>query len=121
MGIAEAHPESDLDGWDASVKIAALATVLMGRQLLPSQVERATIRNVTQADLEKAKQSGGRLKVMCEAESIENDTKVLHLYYIYTHTHTHTYIYIYIYVYILLDLSANLLACVYGTTSVVSF
>jgi hypothetical protein len=48
----------------------------MGKKLLPSQVERVSIQNVTLEDVKKAKENGGRLKVMCEAESIDNLTKV---------------------------------------------
>jgi hypothetical protein len=52
------------------------ATVFMGKKLLPSQVERVSIQNVTLEDVKKAKENGGRLKVMCEAESFDNLTKV---------------------------------------------
>jgi len=30
MGVAETDPAADLDGWDAAIKVAALAIVLMG-------------------------------------------------------------------------------------------
>jgi len=40
--------ERDIDGWDASVKVAALATVLMGKDLKPAQVDRQGIRGSIQ-------------------------------------------------------------------------
>jgi len=67
LGIAEADPANDLDGWDAAVKIAALANVLMGAQLLPDAVQRTSIRDVTPDRLEAALAHGHRLKVVCEA------------------------------------------------------
>ncbi|HEX9068769.1 MAG TPA: hypothetical protein VF807_08365 [Ktedonobacterales bacterium] len=39
-GIAEANPDNDLEGWDASVKAAVLANALMGADLRPQQVHR---------------------------------------------------------------------------------
>jgi len=40
LGIAEANPAYDLEGWDASVKATVLANVLMGAELTPAQVRR---------------------------------------------------------------------------------
>ena len=40
IGIAETDPSADVDGWDAAIKVAALATVLMGIPLKPQQVQR---------------------------------------------------------------------------------
>jgi homoserine dehydrogenase len=40
LGIAEADPSYDLEGWDASVKATALANVLMGADLRPADVRR---------------------------------------------------------------------------------
>jgi homoserine dehydrogenase len=38
LGIAEADPSYDLEGWDASVKATVLANVLMGADLRPADV-----------------------------------------------------------------------------------
>ncbi len=67
IGIAETDPSGDIDGWDASVKVAALATVLMGVPLKPAQVERIGIRNLTQDDIKQAKLQGKRWKLVCTA------------------------------------------------------
>jgi homoserine dehydrogenase len=40
IGIAETDPSGDIDGWDAAIKIAALATVLMDKPLKPGDVDR---------------------------------------------------------------------------------
>jgi homoserine dehydrogenase len=40
LGIAEADPSNDLEGWDASVKATVLANVLMGADLRPQDVHR---------------------------------------------------------------------------------
>jgi homoserine dehydrogenase len=40
VGVAEADPGSDLEGWDAAVKATILANVLMGAKLRPADVAR---------------------------------------------------------------------------------
>jgi homoserine dehydrogenase len=69
IGIAETDPSGDIDGWDASVKVAALATVLMGIPLKPAQVERTGIRGIEMADVQKARAEGKRWKLVCAAEN----------------------------------------------------
>jgi homoserine dehydrogenase len=68
IGIAETDPSGDVDGWDASVKVVALTTVLMGSPLKPSQVERKGIREISAADIEAARQQGKRWKLVCSAK-----------------------------------------------------
>ncbi len=72
IGIAETDPSADIDGWDAAIKVAALATVAMGIPLVPQQVERQGIRGITTQMIEKARQSGERWKLVCSAHK-END------------------------------------------------
>jgi len=45
-GIAEADPANDLDGWDQAVKAVILANVLLGRDLVPADVERTRLADV---------------------------------------------------------------------------
>lgn len=66
-GLAETDPSGDIDGWDAAVKIAALATVLMDTPTLPSQVAREGIRGVTTAKITEARKNGQRYKLLCRA------------------------------------------------------
>jgi homoserine dehydrogenase len=68
IGIAETDPSGDIDGWDASIKVAALATVLMGQPMKPQDVDRQGIRGLTILDIQKAKDEGKRWKLVCSAE-----------------------------------------------------
>jgi len=67
IGIVETDPSGDIDGWDASVKVAALVTVLMGVPLKPAQVDRTGIRHLTSADILQAQKQGKRWKLVCTA------------------------------------------------------
>ena len=68
IGIAETDPSADVDGWDAAIKVAALATVLMDIPCLPQQVERQGIREITPEKIAQAKAGGKRYKLVCSAE-----------------------------------------------------
>jgi homoserine dehydrogenase len=67
IGIAETDPSGDVDGWDAAIKVCALATVLMGVETEPRDVDREGIRGITSEDIELAKAEGKRWKLVCEA------------------------------------------------------
>jgi homoserine dehydrogenase len=68
IGIAETDPSGDIDGWDAAIKVAALATVLMGIPLKPADVQRTGIRGITPAEIERARAEGKRWKLVCSAQ-----------------------------------------------------
>jgi len=68
IGVAETDPSGDIDGWDASVKVAALATVLMGVPLKPAEVDRQGIRGITADEIARARSQGKRWKLVCSAE-----------------------------------------------------
>jgi homoserine dehydrogenase len=68
IGIAETDPSADVDGWDATVKVAALATVLMDSPLDPNSIERSGIRGLTGAAVQAALAEGFRYKLVCTAE-----------------------------------------------------
>jgi homoserine dehydrogenase len=68
IGIAETDPSGDIDGWDASVKVAALVTVMMGVPLIPAQVDRTGIRGITSVEIERARNQGKRWRLICSAE-----------------------------------------------------
>jgi homoserine dehydrogenase len=68
IGIAETDPSGDIDGWDAAIKVSALATVLMGTPLRPDQVERQGIRDIAPQQIAHAKSQGKRWKLVCSAE-----------------------------------------------------
>jgi homoserine dehydrogenase len=67
MGIAETDPSGDVLGWDAAVKVAALATVLMEAPLLPDQVNRQGIERLTSEHIAAARRQGRRWKLICQA------------------------------------------------------
>jgi len=67
LGIAEADPRADLEGWDAAVKLTALANVLMDAGLTPEAVARQGIEALTPEDLAAARAQGRRIKLVCEA------------------------------------------------------
>jgi homoserine dehydrogenase len=68
IGITETDPSNDIDGWDASIKVAALVTVLMGVPMTPQDVDRTGIRGITPAMIEEASAAGERWKLVCSAE-----------------------------------------------------
>jgi homoserine dehydrogenase len=75
IGIAETDPSGDVDGWDASIKVAALATVLMNTPLKPQDVEREGIREITPEMVNQAKANGRRWKLVASAERVGNQIK----------------------------------------------
>ncbi len=68
MGIAETDPTADLDGWDAAVKVVALAIVLMGANVRLEQVQRTGIRELTEEKIRSVRAAGMRYKLVCRAE-----------------------------------------------------
>ncbi len=68
VGLAETDPSADVDGWDSSIKVAILATVLMGVRITPQDVDRTGIRSVTQEMVQDALRNGERWKLVCSAE-----------------------------------------------------
>jgi len=67
LGVAEADPRNDLDGWDAAVKTAALANVLLDAEITPEQVERESMASITPETIRAAFDRGRRIKMICEA------------------------------------------------------
>jgi homoserine dehydrogenase len=68
MGIAETDPSQDLDGWDSAVKVAALATVLMGAPTKIESVQRTGIRELSEEKIRSVRGAGMRYKLVCRAE-----------------------------------------------------
>jgi homoserine dehydrogenase len=67
LGVAETDPSDDLEGWDAAVKVAALATVLMGAPLKPQAIERQGIEDLHPLAVQAARRAGRPYKLVCEA------------------------------------------------------
>ena len=66
IGITETDPSNDVDGWDAAIKVSALATVLMKHPLTPLHVDRTGIRGITPEMIQEAKADGERWTLVCE-------------------------------------------------------
>jgi homoserine dehydrogenase len=68
LGVAETDPAADLDGWDAAVKVAALAIVLMDVPIKLEQVQRTGIRDLSEDKIRSVRAAGMRYKLVCRAE-----------------------------------------------------
>lgn len=76
MGIAEADPRHDLDGWDAAVKGCALASVLMGASITPARVRRRGIGGLSAAAVRAAARAGRRFRLVTRAERVGGAVRV---------------------------------------------
>lgn len=68
IGVAETDPTLDVDGWDASIKIAILANVSMGASLRPADVQRTGIRGITAENIQAAAAEGEVYRLICRAQ-----------------------------------------------------
>ena len=66
LGLAEADPSHDLDGWDQAVKVVILANVLMGRDLTPAAVERTPVAAVDPGWLQTEEGGGRTVRLVAE-------------------------------------------------------
>lgn len=67
IGIAEADPSLDMDGWDAAAKITALANVLMEADMTPREVDRKGVGEITVGDVDAGKAQGKKIKLVASA------------------------------------------------------
>jgi homoserine dehydrogenase len=67
LGIAEADPSYDLDGWDAVMKTTILANTLLEGHLTPRMVRREGIRHLSTDDICSAALAGSPYRLVCEA------------------------------------------------------
>ncbi len=74
LGIAETDPSFDVDGWDAAVKVSALATVLMDYPLQPADIARDGIRALTPDALRSARMMSRPYKLVCQAQRHSDGT-----------------------------------------------
>jgi len=66
LGIAEADPRYDVDGWDSAMKLCAVANVLLGGDLRPADVERVGIRELDEEEVRKASMAGSPFRLVGE-------------------------------------------------------
>lgn len=68
LGVAEADPWFDIDGWDSACKAAALANVLMDARTTPQQVDRKGIGRLTPEKLSAAAARGKAIVLVGRAK-----------------------------------------------------
>jgi homoserine dehydrogenase len=67
LGIAETDPSHDVDGWDAIMKVCAIARVVLKMPLRPTDVRREGIRELDVATLQAARAEGKPYKLVSRA------------------------------------------------------
>ncbi len=68
LGVAETDATHDIDGWDATVKVAALVTVLMNEPIRLKAIHREGIRHLSGEQVRAARKAGTPYKLVCEAK-----------------------------------------------------
>lgn len=68
LGVAETDPSHDVDGWDAAVKVCAIANVLMNARLTPGDVNREGIANLDARKVQAARAEGKPFKLVARAK-----------------------------------------------------
>lgn len=76
LGVTETDASHDIDGWDATVKVCALASVLMNIPLKPNDVSREGIRELTHQQVQTARAEGKPFKLIARAKST-GDGKII--------------------------------------------
>jgi len=76
LGIAEADPTNDLDGWDAAVKGCALANALMHAAVKPAQVRPRGIGGVSARDVRCALAAHLRTRLVVRGQRIRGRVRV---------------------------------------------
>lgn len=64
LGIAEADPSYDVDGWDSAVKLCALANVLLEGDIRPGDVSREGIRALDARAVRRARAEGSPFRLV---------------------------------------------------------
>ncbi|HEU4768175.1 MAG TPA: hypothetical protein VFS77_12400 [Pyrinomonadaceae bacterium] len=67
LGVAETDPSNDVEGWDSIMKICAVARVILGVPLKPSDVRREGIRELDPETLQAARAEGRPYKLLSRA------------------------------------------------------
>jgi homoserine dehydrogenase len=72
LGVTETDPSHDIDGWDSTVKVCALASVLMNTPLKPNELIREGIRELGPKMVQAARTQGKPYKLVARAK--QSDT-----------------------------------------------
>ncbi|MDQ7025994.1 MAG: homoserine dehydrogenase [Anaerolineae bacterium] len=79
LGYAETDPTADVEGWDAAAKVLILLSALFGQQTAQSDLSVTGITAITQADIEAAKKSGERYKLIASANATGGRVQAMRL------------------------------------------
>jgi homoserine dehydrogenase len=71
LGYAEPDPTNDVEAWDAAYKLAILASLAFGTPVMPEQVWREGITQVSQRDILYAAELGYRIKLLAIARRVD--------------------------------------------------
>ena len=74
LGVAETDPTNDIEGWDAIMKVCAIANVILRTRLLPTDVRREGIRALDPTTLQVARSEGKPFKLVARAKVNEDNT-----------------------------------------------
>ena len=75
LGYAEPDPTNDVEAWDAAYKLAILASLAFGAPVMPTQVWREGIAQVSQRDILYAAELGYRIKLLAIARLVDNQVE----------------------------------------------
>jgi len=64
LGVAEADPAADVEGWDAAAKVAILANAVFNAPLTIREVSRRGISHLSQEDVHRARDEGKTWKLV---------------------------------------------------------
>jgi homoserine dehydrogenase len=64
LGLAEADPTNDVEGWDVAYKLSILAALAYGRFVRPQDIFRQGISQLTAQDIAQARELGYRIKLI---------------------------------------------------------
>jgi homoserine dehydrogenase len=75
LGYAEPDPTNDVEAWDAAYKLAILASLAFGAPIMPEQVWREGISQVSQRDILYAAEMGYRVKLLAIARLVDGQVE----------------------------------------------
>ena len=76
LGFAEADPTADVEGFDAAAKVAIIASIAFGAEVVDSDVYREGITSLTAADIASAADLGYVVKLLAVAEESAGEVAV---------------------------------------------
>jgi homoserine dehydrogenase len=76
LGFAEADPTADVEGFDAAAKVAIIASIAFGAEVVASDVYREGITSLTAADIASAADLGYVVKLLAVAEESDGEVAV---------------------------------------------